>query len=276
MSFIANTDSCLERVFDPIGLDALNAKAEMLERLDNKYVVGVSVLGHATAELARHFDLLEIEGRRKFTYETCYFDDANRQSYFNHHQGRRRRAKVRIRKYLEAGLCFVEVKLKDKRGATIKKRLPYDLGKFGVLDETALDYVHGAYFDQYREEFPYELSRVIDMRYVRMTLVAKKGGERMTIDGQLRFFAPGSSHAVRDDRFILETKSANGNGIADRILRTLHQHPTKHCSKYCTGIAILNQWTKHNKFLPALRKLGSVPSQQRELGASPIETELAA
>ncbi len=276
MSSIANTDAWLERAFAPISLDALNAKAEMLERLDNKYVIGAAVLRRAAAELATHFDILEIDGRRIFTYETCYFDDADRQSYFNHHQGRRRRAKVRIRKYIEAGLCFVEVKLKDKRGATIKKRLPYDPVKFGVLDETALGYVHGVYFDQYRQDFPYELSRVIDMRYVRMTLVAKEGGERMTIDSQLRFFAPGSSHAVRDDRFILETKSANGNGIADRILRTLHQHPTKHCSKYCTAIAILNQGTKHNKFLPALRKLGSVPAQQLELATSPIEKELAA
>lgn len=276
MSSIVNTDAWLEPVFDPVGLDTLNAKAEMLERLDNKYVVGVTELRRAAAELAKHFDILEINGRRSFTYETCYFDDADRQSYFNHHQGRRRRAKVRIRKYLEAGLCFVEVKLKDTRGATIKKRLPYDPIKFGVLDETALGYVHGAYFDQYRQHFPYELSRVIDMRYVRMTLVAKVGGERMTIDGQLRFFAPGTSHSVSDDRFILETKSVNGNGIADRILRTLHQHPTKHCSKYCTAIAILNHGTKHNRFLPALRKLGSVPGQPQELGPLAIVKEIAA
>jgi hypothetical protein len=267
MSSIANTDSWLERVFDPISLDSLNAKAQMLDRLDNKYVVGVAVLRRAAAELEKYFDILEIDGRRTFTYETCYFDDVDWQSYFNHHQGRRRRAKIRIRKYVEAGLCFVEVKLKDKRGATVKKRLPYDPGKFGALDETALAYVHGVYFDQYRQDFPYELSRAIDMRYIRMTLVAKEGGERMTIDGGMRFFAPGSSHAINDDHFILETKSANGNGIADRILRTLHQHPTKHCSKYCIGIAILNRGTKHNKFLPALRKLGSVPAQQRELAA---------
>ncbi|YCI06117.1 polyphosphate polymerase domain-containing protein (plasmid) [Ensifer sp. D2-11] len=262
MSTIAITDGWLEWVFEPISLDTLNAKAAMLERLDNKYVVGAAVLSRAATELALHFDVLEINGRRSFTYETCYFDGADRQSYFDHHQGRRRRAKVRIRKYLEADLCFVEVKLKDKRGATIKKRLPYDPGKFGVLDDAALGYVDRVYFDQYGQHFPYELSRVIDMRYVRMTLVAKEGGERMTIDGQLHFFAPGSSHAVRDDRFILETKSANGNGIADRLLRTLHQHPTRNCSKYCTGIAILNQTKKHNKFLPALRKLGGVPAPQ--------------
>jgi hypothetical protein len=276
MSSIANADARLERVFNPISLATLNAKAEMLERLDNKYVVGAGILHRAAAELARHFDVLEIEGRRAFTYETCYFDNSERRSSFDHHQGRRQRAKVRIRKYVDAGLCFVEVKLKDKRGATIKKRLPYELGKFGVLDETALAYVHQVYFDQYRQEFPYELSRVLDMRYVRMTLVAKEGGERMTIDSGMRFFAPGSSHAIDDEHFILETKSANANGIADRILRAMHQHPTKHCSKYCTGIAILSQAPRHNKFLPALRKLGSVPAPQTAKAFHGRQIEVAA
>ena len=31
-------DSWLTAAFDPIGLDQLNAKAAMLERLDNKYI----------------------------------------------------------------------------------------------------------------------------------------------------------------------------------------------------------------------------------------------
>ena len=267
MSTIANADGPLGRIFSPISLRQLNAKAAMLERLDNKYVVDAAVLRDAAAELARYFDILEIDGRQAFTYATCYFDDAGRRCYFDHHQGRRQRAKVRIRNYLDAGLCFVEVKLKDKRGVTVKKRLPYEPGRFGALDETALAYVRSAYHDQYREEFPCQLSRIIDMRYVRMTLVAKEGGERMTIDSSLRFFSPGSAHAVADDLFILETKSARGNGIADRVLRARHQHPVKHCSKYCTGIAILYPGTKHNKFLPALRKLGSAPAPTWELAA---------
>lgn len=257
MSIIAHADPSLEQGFDPISLASLNARAEMLERLDNKYVVKRGVLRSAAAELARHFDILEIASRRAFTYETCYFDNHDRRSYFDHHQGRRRRVKVRIRKYLDAALCFVEVKLKDKRGATVKKRLPYAPEKFGRLDEEALAFVHHVYQELYRQSFPYELQRIIDMRYVRMTLVAKEGGERMTIDSGLRFYDLRSYYAVDDDHLILETKSARGNGLADRLLRAVHQHPTKHCSKYCTAIALLDRGTKHNRFLPALRKLAS-------------------
>ena len=57
------------------------------------------------------------------------------------------------------------------------------------------------------------------------------------------------------DMFILETKSARGNGIADKILRAEHLHPTKSCSKYCVGMAALGLVSRHNRFLPALRRL---------------------
>ena len=260
MSTIASTDRLLEPLFEPISLPALNAKAAMLERLDNKYVVEIATLRHAAESLARQFDILEIDGLRSFTYETCYFDDVDRRSYFDHHQGRRRRAKVRIRRYVEAGLCFLEVKLKDKRGITVKKRFAHDLARFGQLDAAAVGHVEDAYRDLYGMTFPYTLSRTIDMRYRRMTLVAKEGGERMTIDSGLQFFTPAATHAVDGHLFIVETKSANGNGMADRILRALHQHPTRHCSKYCMGVALLDNGLKRNRFLPALRKLGGMGS----------------
>ena len=96
----AASDDWLTTRFKPIGLDALNAKAAMLERLDNKYVVRAPVLAAAAAELCELFDVLEIDGRRSFTYDTCYFDDPELRSYHDHHQGRRQRVKVRVRKYV--------------------------------------------------------------------------------------------------------------------------------------------------------------------------------
>jgi hypothetical protein len=253
--------------FSPISLAALNAKAAMLERLDNKYVVRESVLREALAELTKHFDVLEIDGKRAFTYETCYFDDDGLHSYYDHHQGRRRRCKVRVRKYTDAQLCFVEVKLKDKRGITIKKRLDYTVDKYGMLDEQACAHIDSAYRNLYGEPFRHALQPVIEMRYQRVTLVAKDGGERMTIDGNLLFTCGERSRTTRPDVFIVETKSANGNGIADKILRALHQHPTSRCSKYCVGMAALEAVERHNKFLPALRKLEVVPEHRLAHGA---------
>lgn len=269
MSHTIDRNARLFGDFNPISLAALNTKAAMLERLDNKYVICEAVLRAALAELAQHFDVLEIDGKRAFSYDTCYFDDDALHSYYDHHQGRRRRCKVRVRRYNDAQLCFVEVKLKDKRGITIKKRLDYTVDKYGTLDEAACAHVERCYRNLYGEPFRYALAPVIEMRYERVTLVAREGGERMTIDSRLLFRRGERSCMTPPDVFVVETKSANGNGIADRILRALHQHPTARCSKYCVGMAALEAVARHNKFLPALRKLEVEPPRQRAPGLPP-------
>lgn len=244
--------------FHPIGLDALNAKAAMLERLDHKYVVHADALREIVPELAAHFDVLEIDGVRSFTYETCYFDDAERRSYFDHHRGRRRRMKVRVRRYVEAAQCWVEVKLKDRRGITVKKRMAYPLHKYGTLDDAALAHVQRSHQAQYGEPFERTLEPVLQMSYRRTTLVAKAGSERMTIDSRIRF---GDGTAPDGALFIVETKSAHGHGLADAILRRHHQHPSKGCSKYCVGMSATGSVRRYNRFRPVLARLGMLPAQ---------------
>jgi VTC domain len=244
--------------FAPISLEALNAKAAMLERLDNKYVVRGAVLREAVTELAQTFDVLEIDGKRAFTYDTCYFDDPERRSFYDHHQGRRQRMKVRVRHYVDAGLCFVEVKLKDKRGITVKKRLPCTPAQYGTLDDAALAHVEKCHLNLYGRPFGRELAPVLEMRYQRVTLVAREGGERMTIDTGIHFDAAGKALDTEADVFIVETKSANGNGLADTVLRRHHQHPTNGCSKYCVGMSATGSVERFNRFRPAMRKLGAL------------------
>ncbi|MCP5319639.1 MAG: polyphosphate polymerase domain-containing protein [Pseudomonadales bacterium] len=245
--------------FAPISLEQLNAKADMLERRDNKYVVDLAVLRQALAELAVHFDILEIDGLRDFTYDTCYFDDAEHSSYHDHHKGRRIRSKVRMRTYVDAGLCFVEVKLKYMRGMTIKERLQRPVEQYGVMDPAAREFVETCHHELYGRAFGRVLQPTLRMRYQRVTLVARQGGERMTIDLGVRFEDSADVRTVHADTVLVETKSDKANGIADKILRTLHQHPTNSCSKYCVAAAALNKVGKYNKFLVPLRKLGMVP-----------------
>lgn len=247
--------------FTPVSLEELNTKAAMLERLDNKYIIPADRFRPAFSAFADLFDVLEIDGKRAFTYATTYFDDPGFRAYFDHHQGRRKRCKIRVRDYLDAGFSYLEVKLKDKRDVTIKKRLKLPAPK-DLLDQDALNFVETCYREIYAQPFGKPLAPVIGMQYQRITLVAKEGGERMTIDTALQFNAANITRVVRPDMFIIETKSARGNGIADKVLRALHVHPTKRCSKYCIGMAATGQVARRNSFLPALRRLDLLPQAQ--------------
>lgn len=249
-----------EQQFRAIGLERLNATASMLIRRDNKYVVHEDRLAPAWTELIRKFDILEIDGKRDFIYDTCYFDDPDHTSYFDHHRGRRQRCKIRMRKYVDAQLCFAEIKLKGKRGQTEKRRIACPLDQYGVLDARVQEQIRSAYRKLYARELTQVLEPICWMRYRRTTLVAKHGGERMTIDRGMVFMDADGSCKIADDLVIVETKSGNANGIADKVLRALHQHPTNSASKYCVSLAALGRVTKYNKLLPALRKLAAIPT----------------
>lgn len=269
-SFPECEEDWLTAPFASVNLEQLNAKASMLVRLDNKYILGGDAMRDAMAKFSEAFDVLEIDGRRRFTYETCYFDDAERSCYYDHHRGRKKRFKVRLRKYVDAGLCFVEVKLKGKRGITHKRRLKQPLDQYGKLNAEALKHIETSYRELYGKPFDYTMEQAVEMRYQRVTLVKKAGDERMTIDFNLQFSYGGKLFEADPNTFIIETKSPNANGAADKVLRQLHQHPTKRCSKYCVAMATLEAVGKHNKFLPAMRKLGAF---DHELVDAPLATE---
>lgn len=248
-------DSWLQHRFAPISLEQLNNKAAMLSRTDNKYIVPQQDLHRAIDSLSQHFDVLEINRKRSFYYETRYFDDEDNSSYFDHHRGMRKRFKVRIRNYVGANLCFLEVKVKGKRGMTIKHRMAHDPGKVSELSGEALSFAGNTYSTHYGRPFDYRMKATLDMRYQRITLVAKNGGERMTIDTDLQFSTADRSLNVGRETFIIETKSERGRGIADKCLREVNLRPTNKCSKYCVGMASLGLVARFNRFLPAMRKL---------------------
>lgn len=260
MSIIEKFDSQLHELFTPIGLNELNRRASMLTRLDNKYVVRDAVLNKILQQLSHHFDILEIDQKRIFYYDTCYFDDEQLSCYFNHHNGRRQRIKVRTRKYIDTGLCFIEAKIKDIRGVTVKRRLPCQVDKHGQIDVFAQEYIAQLYREFYKKEFTLDLQVQLEMSYQRITLVAKNGHERMTIDSNICFFKGTKAITLSPHILIVETKSRNANGIADSILRSVHQHPINKCSKYCLGLCITRQVERINNFMPALRKLGVLDS----------------
>ena len=123
------------RSFSAISLDETNKSAQMLKRIDNKYIVERARLLSILDDLREEFRLLKIEDRSIFSYRSCYFDD-NGRCFWEHQQGRRQRFKVRTRLYVESDKAYFEVKLKGKRGQTDKNRMKCDrFAAFTLCDE---------------------------------------------------------------------------------------------------------------------------------------------
>lgn len=83
--------------FASLTLAELDARAELRQRVDSKYVVPLEGLESLLHELAGSYAVLEIDRRRQFTYRTTYFDSPALTTYRAHVQQRRRRFKCRSR-----------------------------------------------------------------------------------------------------------------------------------------------------------------------------------
>ena len=235
--------------FDELSLDELNARAALLTRIDRKYIVGQRTLGAFADAIARDFLVLEVDTRRVFTYETVYFDSAALDAYHAHVQGRRRRFKVRSRRYADSGNHVFEVKLKGPRGATVKHQLPIAAADHGKMTDRTERFAREVLDDAYGGGLPGVVLPALTMTYRRVTLAAREGAERVTVDFGLSF----GPAALAPGRAIVETKSERGRGAADRALRALGVR-TMNCSKYCAGIGLTRREVRANPWLPVLRR----------------------
>jgi hypothetical protein len=233
----------------PIGLAELDACAALRDRVDVKYVVGLDLLAVLVDRLAATHRVLEIEGRRTFSYATAYYDAPDLRCYRDHLQGRRRRFKCRTRRYVETDTRAFEVKLKGARGETVKRRAMLD-GPVDLRDPALLGFLRDACGRE-----PGALGETLRMRFARTTLVAPELGERLTCDVGLAFTAPGGAAArLAAGRAIVESKSARGAALADAVLRSLGARPVSGCSKYALGIALTRPGVRANPYRPLLRR----------------------
>jgi hypothetical protein len=228
---------------DPIALEELDT---LQDRVDVKYVIGIDAFAALTEELRATHRVLEIDGRREFTYRTTYFDTPDLRVFRDHQQRRRRRYKARSREYVDSGARMFEVKLKGARGRTVKHRMPYDRDG---LSAAALAFLDDTMRREYGRAAEPGLRTALQVVYRRVTFAAP--GERLTCDFDLRF---GGGARMLGDRVIVESKSAHGRARADRVLRALGERPEDACSKYCLGVALTDPRAKRNGLRRLLRK----------------------
>jgi VTC domain len=207
----------------PISLEQLDERAALLRRVDNKYVVDADQLAQLIERLADDHDVLEIDGRRRFGYDTVYYDTDDLRCFRDHNDDVRPRFKARRRCYVDAGDCVFEVKVKRADGETDKRQAD-DLA--AALDEAGI-------------EPSGELEETLRTAFDRVTLAAREGGTRLTIDlGVTLATMDGGSMRMRDGLALVETKSEDGESPADSVLRELGARLVS-LSKYRTGVALM-------------------------------------
>ena len=153
---------------------------KLLNRNDTKYIFHERKLPAILKDLKAYYKVLEIKGVSLLQYENQYFDTEDFSCYQNHQRGRLSRTKIRIRKYVESDLSFIEIKTKTNKSRTVKNRIAMTT-KEHIHSPRIVDFVN-ANSPIPVEDFVQELQ--IDFQ--RITLAHKELKDRCTLDINLR------------------------------------------------------------------------------------------
>lgn len=234
------TDLATLETLDAIGLDELTARAALLTRRDRKYLLPAAALDALLVDLEPGTRVLEIGGRRRFGYESVYFDTRDLASYLSAAHARRRRFKVRTRTYLDTDDCFVEVKTRGPRGATVKTRTPYDAGARTTLTTDGWVFACRALGDADVPSPCGAFAPALVSRFERVTLHLPRCEARATVDTGLTWSSPGGpDERTLPGLVVVETKTGSTPSSLDRLLWRAGHRPVR-LSKYGTGMAALH------------------------------------
>jgi hypothetical protein len=234
--------------FEPISLAELGF-ATLLDRVDTKFLVPLPALPTLLADLNGQYRALEVAGTRLGRYHTRYFDTPDLALYHAHQAGRLPRYKVRIRSYLESGEQYLEVKLKNNKGRTIKTRRAL-APEEGTLELVRLET---------RSELEGTLSaatlqETLTAGFSRLTLVRRDAPERLTVDVGLWFARGGGRREVTGVAIVEIKQIRHGPADGRDALRSLLLRDAT-VSKYCLGVALLEPTAKKNRFKRVLTAL---------------------
>lgn len=240
--------------YDSISLQDMG-QVKLMNRLDTKFLLSPKTLISCLSAHIEDYNVVEINGKRTLSYETTYFDTENLSMYHEHHNGKKRRFKIRYRKYAESGDEFLEVKLKEKN-RTHKKRIAIDGYDAKISGAREL------FVNENTPFYAEDLVPVLNTNFQRITLVNKKACERITIDLNIGFSDATSKKDI-NNCVIVEVKR-NREDVYSSFARTIKEHgflPIS-ISKYCLGTVALNNDVKYNRFKPRLRKVDRLMSEE--------------
>jgi hypothetical protein len=258
--------------FEAVSLQEVEARAGLQMRMDRKYIVDYETLERLFSELGDDYRALEIDGQRLQQYDSVYFDTPELTGYRHHLQGRRKRFKCRTRLY-GGTASFFDLKMKGRRGETVKSRLPLSALEHGSLTSQATAFLKRGLLEEYGCAAPAALVPTLETSFERLTLIHPHQPERLTVDFGITFSRLGSGerYRMRPGYVLIETKSGSQLGRVDRLLLGLGARPVTMCSKYCLGVALADLALPTNPYRPLLRRyFDPTPLPRRHSDPAPL------
>ena len=244
----------------PITLDEMES-VKLMNRVDTKYLTDEkTLLGVLRDAAAAGYRVLVADGARISPYDSVYFDTEGLRMFSDHHNKRLRRQKVRTRAYVNSGDAFLEIKRKNNRGRTKKKRTPIPIGELPDFraDEAACRYLAG------HSDFEAgQLLPTLETLFKRITLVNPGMTERVTIDTRLCFknFRTGFETSLLD-AVIIELKQDGHAASQMKGILLDHRVKPARISKYCIAVTLTDPAAKSNRFKVKVRQIEKTINHQ--------------
>ena len=236
-----------------ITLDEMRS-VKLMNRIDTKYVLSeeeVLRLLHSAAEAG--YSVQIVDGVRACRYLTLYYDTSVREMFIVHHNRKLTRQKLRTRRYLESGTTFFEIKNKNNRGRTKKRRTEIKAEELMCIAQNAEARELLVNNSHYSVD---ELHPALITRFSRITLVNPTLTERSTIDLQLEYEDARTGRKAHIERMAIVEVKQDGNteSMLKLMLRNMHIAPLK-VSKYCLGTTLTVDGIKHNRFKAKIQEI---------------------
>ncbi|OFX28139.1 MAG: hypothetical protein A2033_08485 [Bacteroidetes bacterium GWA2_31_9] len=237
--------------FEKISLEEMDS-VKLMERTDTKYVFNIKELPEILEGMISEYRLLEINDIRNQRYESLYYDTKDFLLYTKHLRGKPTRYKIRFRRYLDSnGLTFFEIKHKNNKGTTAKKRIKVSDIESGIIDKA------NEFIVKHTPYQPDIFFPSIWVNYSRMTFVNKYSQERLTIDTNLTYKNsnnPENNPKSFPELVIAEAKREKTASVS-QFIRLVRKTGVREgsISKYCFGIYNLINNVPKNNFKPKVR-----------------------
>ena len=242
-----------------IQIDEMNA-IRLMNRIDTKFVTTVGRLTDVLRDAAdRGYRVCEIDGQRILGYQSLYYDTPRLDMYLLHRNGHKVRQKIRVRTYLVSGLTFLEIKRKNNKGRTSKKRMEISRDCFEDIRRCpeAESYLakHAAYAIG-------DIAPACTTEFQRITLVNAAKTERLTIDFDLAFANRRTGCSAANPRLVVIELKQDGR-IASEMKGILLNHRIKafRISKYCIGTVLTDPQARQGRFKEKIRYIEKLTLQ---------------